>query len=148
MNISSQSISQSSNPVFLDNDDALIDHLRNVMIENGDFKRLQQIFLSELVLCNRNSTLDSDITGNRSTMDSNDSNNEGTTMTDPKVKQTWINTILKGLRLQKDIDAVNITFDELKEIVASIGRDSVPTEVQSKMMRMIRSIIESMELRY
>lgn len=129
------------NPTFADNDaNARINHIRHVMIENGDYKQMQQRFLSELVLSNRNSCLESGSVGIEKTGIDIDN--------DQTMKHTWIDTILHGLRLEKDKDAINITLDELKEIVITLGKDSIPNEVQSKMMGIIRSNIESMDLHY
>lgn len=134
------------NPTFADNDNALINHIRHVMIENGDYKQLQQRFLSELVLSNRNSCLESGSVGIETT--GNGVDNGFIIGNDQTMKQTWMDTILHGLRLEKDKDAISITLDELKEIVITLGKDSIPNEVQSKMMGIIRSNIESMELHY
>jgi hypothetical protein len=144
--------------------------IRQVLLQNGEYQRLKQRFLSELILWNDNSNNDtstvwqhtSDLipspietksmttrndTFNKSSNLRNQETqyqNETPTMMSSDVgnrnsRNDWIGRILDGLRTQKDIDSNRITLDELKEIVTTLGKASIPREVQDHMMIMIRS---------
>jgi hypothetical protein len=107
------------------------DDIKCKLIENGDFERLRQRFLAELLLSHSEST----------TSNSTPSIIHGDESSNDNEHYNWVEGLIEGLR-RKEGNAVDLTLEDLSSTISTLGKASVPPEVQSKMMAMIEAAIK------
>lgn len=125
----------------------LIHDMKRKLMENGDYEKLRQRFLAELLLVDGTEMItmeQSSPTGGGSTNNSDNHNNIPNRSDNTASKVAWLHTILDGLRRQQSHpDNKNPpTFDEVATAVAWFGKQSVPSSVEAKMKALIQSAIK------